>query len=85
MQVPVTYEDSGLARKSITRAASFAVPGRPSGISETSRHFFAFSGIPSLIDWPPSDIASDLLGGRVIRVSIHPYATAFARTLYLQE
>lgn len=85
MQVPVTYEDNGLARNSITRAASSAVPGRPSGISETSRHFFAFSGIPSLMDCPPSDIASDSLGGRVIRVSIHPYATALARTLYLKQ
>ena len=49
-QVPVTYDDNGLAKKSITLAASSADPDRLSGISETSRHFFAFSGIPSLMD-----------------------------------
>lgn len=72
IQVPVIYDDSGLARKSITRAASSAEPGRPSGISETSRHFFAFSGIPSLMAWPPTSNVSDLVGGRVMRVSIQP-------------
>lgn len=83
IHVPVTYDDNGLARNSITFAASCAVPGLARGISDTSRHFFAWSGIPGRIAWPFNSSTSDSVGGRVMRVSIQPYATAFARTLYL--
>jgi hypothetical protein len=83
IQVPVTYAASGLARNNITLAASSAVPGLAKGMSETSRHFFAFIGMPGLICCPPTLNTCDSVGGRVIRVSIHPYATALARTLYL--
>jgi hypothetical protein len=85
IQVPVTYADSGLARKSNTPAASCAVPGLPTAISLVSLHFFAFRGMPDIISCPPMTIFSFGSGGLVILVSIHPYAAALQRTPYLRE
>ena len=65
------------------RAASSGVPGLASGMSLMSLHFFAPAGMPWRISCPPTMSDSDSEGGRVMRVSIQPYATALARTLYL--
>lgn len=84
MHDPVTYADKGLARNRITPAASSTVPGRDKGISDTSRNFLAATGMPVWIVLPPTTTVSSLVGGLVIRVSIHPNATALHLTPYLE-
>lgn len=69
----------------MTLTASFAVLGLAKGISEISGPLLASIGMPGFTICPQIPGPCGSVGGRVMRVSIHPYATGLARTLYLEQ
>lgn len=75
----------GLAKNSMTLAASSTVPARPRGISDVSLNFLALAGMPVVMLCPSMSTFCSSVGGLVSRVSIQPYATALQRTLYLPK